>query len=304
MPDRINAGYYVKLGTDGLWADDSIQQGIVRLGWPQVPLSDIHSENWTAIHEKLMPSNRTKGAATTDTNRLRHLATSSPQDVWISFHKSRLFWGRMAASPIEEDDTSKFRRLSFGWSDKDTSGRLLLANQIPGAIAKLQGFRATVCSVRERDQLERLLYAENSAEFEALSARRQELEAAVVGAVRQLHWKDFETLVDLVFRQAGWRRRSVLGETMKFADIELEEPITRDGYQVQIKARADIGDYNAYADAFSARGFRRLYFVVHSPTEALRAAPSTEEVELILPERLAAMIVEFGLLGWLADRIR
>ncbi len=128
--------------------------------------------------------------------------------------------------------------------------------------------------------------------------------AAVVPAIQELHWKDFETLVDLVFRQAGWRRRSVLGETMKFADLELEEPITGDAYQVQIKSRADVVDLREYTAAFSAHGFRRLYFVVHSPTPALRAMSNSDEVELVLPERLAGMIVDHGLLGWLGDRIR
>lgn len=50
----------------------------------------------------------------------------------------------------------------------------------------------------------------------------------VQGALRELHWKDFETLVDLLFRQAGWRRLSMLGETMKYADLELEEPINHE----------------------------------------------------------------------------
>ena len=91
---------------------------------------------------------------------------------------------------------------------------------------------------------------------------------------------------------------------MKFADLELEEPITGDAYQVQIKSRADVRDLKAYTLEFGGRGFRKLYFVVHSPTEALAAAPLTEDVELILPSRLAEMIVDHGLIGWLGSRIR
>jgi hypothetical protein len=49
-------------------------------------------------------------------------------------------------------------------------------------------------------------------------------------------------LVDLVFRQAGWQRLSVLGETMKFTDMDLLEPVTGDQYQVQVKSAATLAD--------------------------------------------------------------
>lgn len=287
-----------------MWADDSIKNGIVRLGWRGIPLSEIHDGNWDRIKDRLAVEHRHKGTVTVDTERLRDLATSTSKDVWITFHGSRLWWGSMADSPIEEDATSKFRRLARPWSDSDTAGRVLIANQIPGRISQMQGFRGTVCAVRERDALVRLLNAQSSPAYIGLQSQRQALVQAVVPAIQELHWKDFETLVDLVFRQAGWRRRSVLGETMKFADLELEEPMTGDSYQVQIKSRADIADFHGYEAEFSSRGFRKLYFVVHSPTAALRAASGSDEVELVLPERLAEMVVDHGLLGWLGDRIR
>lgn len=296
--------FYIKLGAGGAWAENAIGHGLIRLGWPGIPLNEILAGDWHAIRARLAAEHSNKGTVTADTERLRDLATSTPRDVWITFHQSRLWWGRMADSPIEEDEISKFRRLSSAWSDSDSSGRVLLANQIPGRISQMQGFRGTVCSVREREALARLLNGESSPAFVELQSRRDALAAAVVPAIQELHWKDFETLVDLVFRQAGWRRRSVLGETMKFADLELEEPITRDSYQIQIKSRADVSDLHAYAAEFSSRGFRKLYFVVHSPTAALRSISTTEDVELVLPERLAEMVVDNGLLGWLSDRIR
>ena len=119
-----------------------------------------------------------------------------------------------------------------------------------------------------------------------------------------MHWKDFETLVDLLFRQAGWRRLSVLGETMKYADLELEEPITMERYQVQIKSAADLGDFARYRDQFEGRGFRKLFFVVHSPDSKLARQESSSIVELVLPARLAAMVVDAGLVSWILAKIR
>lgn len=181
---------------------------------------------------------------------------------------------------------------------------MLLANQIPGRIAQLQGFRGTVCNVREAEALRRLLSGENSEAYELVAARQNALVDAMVPAIKSLHWKDFETLVDLVFRQAGWRRRSVLGETMKFADLELEEPITRKAYQVQIKSRAGVPELQAYIAQFASSEFAQLYFVVHSPSDELEEFTPPANVDLVLPRRLAEMVVDHGLTRWLADKIR
>jgi hypothetical protein len=210
----------------------------------------------------------------------------------------------MADAAPEEDSTSKLRRLTAPWRDKDIHGRLLLANQIPGGIAAVQLFRGTVCSV-DREPLERLINGEKSPEYLAMDQARGALVMRTAEAMRHLHWKDFETLVDLVFRQAGWRRNSVLGETMKYADLELEEPITGDRYQVQVKAKADLADYQECAAEFSSEAFRRLYFVVHSPSAPLASlSEKGKEVELVLPERLAEMVVEGGLVGWVLGKVQ
>ena len=105
--------------------------------------------------------------------------------------------------------------------------------------SQLQGFRGVVCSVREASRLRSVLSAESSLAHQAVTHARAVLIHEIRGALGELHWKDFETLVDLLFRNAGWRWLSLLGETMKFADLELEEPINHERYQVQIKAKAD-----------------------------------------------------------------
>lgn len=149
------------------------------------------------------------------------------------------------------------------------------------------------------------LNGEPSPAYVRVENAKHALSHAVETAVRELHWKDFETLVDLVFRYAGWRRVSLLGETMKFADLELEDPITRDRYQVQIKARADLADFERYAREFSRDAFRRLYFVVQSPTEKLQSHTSPDgSITLVRPSELADMVVDAGLTSWLLDRVR
>lgn len=305
MPIELKNAYYIKLGAGGRWADDSITNGLLRIGWSGIPLPDIHEKRWERIRERLAEEHSNKGTVTSDLGRLQDIAASTPEDIWITFHKSYLWWARLDSGLIEEDSISKFRRVQDSWRNTDQHGQPLLANQIPGRISQLQGFRGTACSVRESAALARLIAGEPSPEYVAASQARRALIEQVTKAVQQLHWKDFETLVDLVFRQAGWTRKSVLGETMKFADLELEEPITGDQYQVQIKSTADVKDLVNYAEQFSAGTFRRLYFVVHSPTPRLRHAASPhEKVEVVLPERLSEFVVDGGLVNWLLTKIR
>ena len=106
---------------------------------------------------------------------------------------------------MREDSISKYRETVDGWHDKSVSGELLVLNELPGKLAMLQGFRGTACRVLERELLRRVLAGTRSALAESISARRQALAADLEKAIRELHWKDFETLVDLVFRRGASR---------------------------------------------------------------------------------------------------
>jgi hypothetical protein len=141
--------------------------------------------------------------------------------------------------------------------------------------------------------------------YKKLQASQQRVIQDVQAAIRGLHWKDFEVLVDLVFRQAGWRRRSMLGESMKYVDLELVEPITGEAYQVQVKSKATLTEFESYAQRFSREGFRKLYFVVHSPSRDLETLDNEfEDIELVLPRRLGELVAEVGLVRWVLDKVR
>lgn len=91
---------------------------------------------------------------------------------------------------------------------------------------------------------------------------------------------------------------------MKYADLELEEPITGERYQVQVKSSAGAPEFKAYRDEFVGQGFRKLFFVVHTPHPSLTDDLTSESVELILPDRLGRMVVNAGLVGWLLAKVR
>jgi hypothetical protein len=297
--------YYLKLGRGGEWAEDGIAHGRARIGWKSTPLSQINAGEWPAIKKTLQARSKTPVVGTMDANALERFCRSTDADVWVTFHDSKLWWGRLKNGPVKEDVTSKYREVLDGWRDRSLKNELFLANQIPGRISQLQGFRATVCRVRDRDGLLRLLSGERSTEFLALAESKKNLIAKIASAIKTLHWKDFELLVDLVFRQSGWRRVSTVGERMKSVDIELEDQITGDQYQVQVKSQATMEVASKCKEEFRAAAFRKYYLVVHTPDPELLGATdlNSDEFELILTERLAQMVVDGGLTGWLLDKI-
>jgi hypothetical protein len=300
----IRNAFFIKLGRGGKWEKDSIDRGLMRIGWHEIPLAEINAGKWKDIERRIRKDMADPGAAKRDLNALRVAVASTEQDVWITFYAGCLWWCRLAPGAVEEDATSKFRRTVAPWSYLDVRGGRLQTANIPGILSQLQGFRGVICRVREANRLRSLLSAEPSLAHQAVMRARADLANEVRAALGELHWKDFETLVDLLFRQAGWRRLSMLGETMKFVDLELEEPINHERYQVQIKAKADLADFMGYRDQFAGKGFRKLFFVVHSPTATLAAQQGNDAVELVLPERLSQMIVDAGMVNWLLAKIR
>lgn len=297
--------YYVKLGRTGIWEESSLKKNIIRIGWMHQSLPDINNGDWDKIQKQLEKESTDKGTATRDCRALRMLCTSTNEDIWITFHGNHLWWCKVTDSRIYEDKVSKYRKVER-WYCQNIFDEPLLITQIPGRIAKLQGFRGTICKVSEVDELVRLINRQGSSEYTAIVHSKEDLCRHVETGLRRLHWKDFETLVDLLFRATGWRRVSVLGQTMKFSDIELEEPITGEMYQVQVKSTATPRDLQEYIEMFSGGKYRRLFFVVHTPDKKLKETlqPENGPVQIILPTRLAEMVVELGLLNWLLNKIR
>lgn len=297
--------FYIKLGRAGIWEQDSIITGKLRLGWRGQSIEDINAGRWDLIEQQLrrVLQDKPRGVATRDLHALRMIAKSEPDDVWVTFHQAKLWWARLEG-PVEEDGVSKFRRTVEPWKDTDVGGRLLSANELPGRIAQYQGFRGTACRFKCPDVLRRILNGTPSQIAAAIRANRRSLAGHLAQAIKQFHWKDFEILVDLVFRGAGWVRVSVLGQQAKACDLELREPVTWDRYVVQVKSRADKAELEDTAACFSPADFRRVYFVVHSPEADLEAATDIpEHVASVGPDRLGELALQVGLAGWLEDKI-
>lgn len=305
-PITFSNAYYIKLGRGGMWEADAIETGKLRLGWSCSTAEDINAGNWKTIHREIRKALKGKpvGVVTTDFNALRRIAESDSSDIWVTFHKNKLWWTRLANGKMREDQISKYRRTAQSWSDRSVSGGLLALSNLPGKICQLQGYRATVCRVNYPELLLRTLNGTQSEIAATIREHRANLAQHLASAIKELHWKDFELLVDLVFRAAGWIRESVLGQHAKGLDLELREPIMGDKYIVQVKSQAGLADVVSTAEQFSYPEYRRIFFVVHSPENSITNAKKIpKHVEIVTQERLATMAANAGLAGWIEDKV-
>jgi hypothetical protein len=139
-------------------------------------------------------------------------------------------------------------------------------------------------------------------------AKARDAHHAIVGIAGELiaglHWSDFETLVDLIFSQSGWRRTSRVGETQDHIDLLVRELATNETAFVQVKSSADQGALDASLEFFRNNGtYERMFFVCHSPRGNLTIR-SRDKVHLWTGSDLARMSVRAGLFEWLIEKSR
>jgi hypothetical protein len=202
----------------------------------------------------------------------------------------------------KQREGTRYRRTSEPWSDKDSKGRTLWKIGLRGSLTTTEGFRGTICKVREFDYLVRRLNGEKSPGVEAVGRARQHLIDSMVPLIRGLHWRDFELLVELVVTQGGWRRVSQTGGTQHATDIELELPFTEERALVQVKSKLDQREAVQIVTALvdQAAGARVILAYHTSP---VHLSTDQETVTLLGPEEIAKHVVESGLTTWVMSKV-
>jgi hypothetical protein len=92
LSDSVNFknAYYIKLGGGGIWEEDSIGTGKLRFGWQYQTLRDINKRRWDAIEAQMRAGTDNQGLAMRALHGLQMITESDRDDVWITFHNSKL----------------------------------------------------------------------------------------------------------------------------------------------------------------------------------------------------------------------
>lgn len=311
--DFINA-FYIKLGKGADWADDCFKKGIIRFGWDYVlNLDDLNNRNWDNVFplvKEYYDKNGKKNGATQDFNALKFLCEATEDDIFITFHKGKLYWCTASSSLIEKDDISKFRQTKISWSCNtvDEPSMIIHSIDISGEVSKTQAYQATLCkfNTKQIEIIKRIIYHTPNPVVANIKEKREEICAQLEILIKDMYPKDCEILADLIFQRNGWQRISELGGNMEFADLVYLDTITNDRYAVQVKSGANLLVLNNYIEALENRVYRKLFFVVFNPEKNLidkiDKIDKNDNVKILFGNELAKKIFDLGLLNWVIEK--
>ncbi len=123
--------------------------------------------------------------------------------------------------------------------------------------------------------------------------------------IKKLNPKDFEILVDLIFRSGGWQRVGVVGKTQKSIDLAIFHPITGESAIVQIKCQTDLAEFNKYKKIFTGMtDYDRFFYVAHTPQGSLeKYIKDIDNLNLYFSDKIAELAINSGLFDWILKKV-
>jgi hypothetical protein len=300
---------YIKLGRNGIWERASLDHGELHFGLQDPPHDLSLAGDFTRVKQYLIDQGRNARTATRDARELLEFYQLDEKCLWITFAREHMWWA-FARSQIKwlggdgSAHGERSRDVIGQWSNKDINGNPLLFSRLSTRLTKVAGYRRTICNIEAADYVLRRINAVEEPTIARCTVAREEMLLATSEAIRSLHWRDFETLVDLIFSRSGWNRVSPVGGVQKLLDLEVEQPITRERAVVQVKSQADqktLNDYIRRVD--EASQFRRFFFVCHSPIGTLRLPEERDNVHVYADRELAEAVHRTGLHDWVLEKV-
>lgn len=295
---------YIKLGHGGEWEKECLlQTQTLRLGFIEADHQSCLRGEWDKVTEQLHYI-QDAGARIRAVNQIREFYEAGEDVLWVTFYANKLWWCSSKPKIDQLPDGTKTRPVIGKWKNSDISENTLSMDKLSGRLLSMQGYRGTICSVREFDYLVNKINGILSPRVKEAEDAYSNLIVKLEPLIRDLHWRDFETLIDLIFHQAGWQRMGKVGGAQKTLDLDLFSPITNERYAVQIKSQADQTTFDEYRRRFEdLKGdYDRFYFIVHSPHDNLFQTEEQDDFKLILPKDIARLAVKYGLAEWIISK--
>ena len=305
---------YIKLGRGGKWERECIEERqTIRLGYGECPHEDCLARRWDAVKEGLVRQGHAKGIATQHVEHVRRFYEAERDTVWITFYKNKLWWCRAERDVVvvvgkdedPGDSPMKERRVLGTWTCEDLDGRVLDFTRLSGKLLTLRSHRWTTAELLPELAEYAVLKINGGVpqSAQAATGARKALVDATADAIRSLHWRDFEILVDLLFSRAGWHRTSEVGGVQKDIDLDLEMPITDERCAVQVKSSIGGSDLMKGIESLAAlEGYKHKYVVVHSPEGKIPESATKMGVKIIQANGLAEWCVGLGLVDWVVNK--
>jgi hypothetical protein len=308
-PFEPGAVRYIKLGESGKWATDALEQGIIPFGYRSVDHRASLASNWDEVRRQLLGMRRTARGVSQGLRELKDFYGLPENTLWVTMADGH-FWWAFAEGPVvgveqgNSDEPARYRRTRAGWSKTSLTGDPLTVRSLSSALTRTASYQMTICAIKHADYLLRRIRDEPDLLQAQAATLKIEMRDIGLRMIRQLDWRDFETLVDLIFARGGWQRSSVLGKEQADVDLILTQPTIGETAWVQVKSKTSQAELNDYLDRFRRDGScDRFFFVCHSAAGALSLA-TEPRLHLWTGDRLSDAAIDAGLFSWLIDRTR
>ena len=296
---------FIKLGERGSFEKECVEaRGILKLGYNEIDHSLCAKGDWGAVEEQIGRLYKTCPSATSNhRNQIRKFYEEPQTTMWVTFFNGKLWYCYAGERVTLNLDGTKERSTLSGWNDCDSQGNSLFIQYLSGRLTKVQGFRGTICDVKEKDYLLHKLNNSQSTELVAVERDLRSLRSSLEALIKKLNHKDFEVFIDLIFRSAAWSRVGALGKTIKTIDIELLAPVTNERAIVQVKSESNLSTFNDYKARLQNMGdYDKIFFVTHSPSRDLQLyidSGSEEDVQIWDSRKLSELSINAGLIEWI-----
>ncbi len=308
-PIKCSAIHYIKLGRKGEWERKCIEdEGTLQLGFGEANHQDCLNGKWDRIYQTYLQgeNKKTPAVATGFVNQIKKFYQADEKVLWITFYGNKMWWSFSKPQITLLTDKSKIRPVIGRWHDTTVDEKMILTtDSLRGDLLKTQGFRGTICDVKLKEYVLNKINGKESKEIKAINDAMRELENKVAVLITMLRWQDFEILIDLIFRAAGYNRTSDLGKTQKTFDLDLISPVTGERCLVQVKSESNLQDFEEDCKEFEAmKGYDKFFYVVHSPDQSLEKAIRHQgKVKILLATDLATVVINSGLVKWLISKL-
>lgn len=300
--NNVSQVLFIKLGKGSEFAKECITNNYLKLDYSTVDHDLCKNGNWEAVNEYFIKEEKAKNqVATNHINQIKQFYTADSNTLWITFLDNKLYWCFSKPEITRNKDNTKTRPVIGKWFDIDIKGDTLFTSNLSGKLLKTQGYQGTICNVGEQEYVYSKLKGEEKTEIKEVKEAYDLLGTKLSKLIEHLQWQDFEILVDLIFRQMGWQRVSVLGKDLKTLDLELISPVTGERAVVQIKTGADLQSYKDYLKRFESMqsDYDKFFFIVSAPKPDLKKYNSSQDyVKLYLTEKVANLTITAGLINW------
>ena len=296
---------FIKLGPNNSWASRALRNQEVPFSFKEVPHELALSGDEKKIAEHMTASGRVGGPATSAARQILSFYGLDEDAIFITFADGMMWWTTAGREVVWLGDSADYApriRRAAGWSAYSRANVPFYMSSLSSRLTKLASTQQTLCQVEASDYVLRKISDISEPSVVHAVAARTAVTTSILEMIGNLHWTDFETLVDLLLARSGWNRITSLGGQLKDVDMIVEQTITGERAFVQVKSASNQKELDSYVDLFSKNAeCTRLIYVCHSPSQTLATARS--DVQLWVGDDLANMVFKQGYFDWLVSHV-